>query len=72
MDIAFYLKKIHQKFTENRRVKYANFACFEKTTSQPASLLQHDITNDVALPRIKVYIPHAHAGIPMKMCWRNK
>ena len=63
-DIAFYPNKIRQKLAENQRVKHENFAFFESTTSPPASLLQqHGITDDVALPRIKVYIPRAHAGM---------
>ena len=54
--LAFYSNKIGQKLTENRRVKHANFACFENTISWQNSLPQHDcITIDIVLPRIKMY-----------------
>ena len=43
-DVAFYPNKIRQKLTENRRVKHANFACFENTISRLDSLSQHDLS----------------------------
>ena len=45
--------------TENQRVKHENLACFKNTTSRPTSLIHHGITDDVALPRIKVHSARA-------------
>ena len=40
--LLFSPNKIRQKLTENQRVKYVNFACFENTISRQNLLPQHD------------------------------